>query len=164
MISKSIIFTAVILSQFVMVRACEDSRGGVNVNIYYPKDSGEFIPVFTANGKKIPFSEKAVYAYAERILSGSKAKLDAKFHAAMADEARLKNLDEVFKGVEFNIRTSVQGEGCRAIGTEMEMYLRFNEQFYTDVIAKGYKDIQLSGVLFGYGMLLKGEQQLTQTC
>ena len=141
MISKSIIFTAVILSQFVMVRACEDSRGGVNVNIYYPKDSGEFIPVFT----------------------GSKAKLDAKFHAAMADEARLKNLDEVFKGVEFNIRTSVQGEGCRAIGTEMEMYLRFNEQFYTDVIAKGYKDIQLSGVLFGYGMLLKGEKQLAQT-
>ena len=163
MISNSIVFTAIILSQFVMVRAWDDSCGAVNVNIYYPKPNGEFTPVFIAHGKKIPFSEKAVYAYVERILSGGKSKLDAKFKAILSDEQRLKSLDEVFKGVEFNIRTSVQGEGCRAIGTEMEMYLRFNEQFYTDVIAKGYKDIQLSGVLFGYGMLLKGEKQLAQT-
>lgn len=130
---------------------------GVDIAIYYQGSySRSFIPVFSAYGKKIPFTLNSVKAYAKNIFKVRSDKLAKAYNDHVREMERLKSVGKIFDEVNLSIDTKVTANDWGQIGTDMSMFIKFNPEFYTKIMASGYKNIRLTGGFGAFGLSLSG--------
>lgn len=130
---------------------------GVDIAIYYQGSyARSFVPVFSAYGKKIPFTLNSIKAYTKNIFKVRSDKLAKAYNDHVREMERLKSVGYIFDEVNLKIDTQVTANDWGRIGTDMSMFIKFNEDFYKKIMASGYRNIHLTGGFGAYGLSLSG--------